>query len=172
MSEFSFTPRRRAMLPHFAEKIGNGTFSCLIHGRARIDSKAHRAWDHIDCARVNIKLSHRRDYITVAESVSLNGQHHLGRRSQRIGTKLHGNCTGCPDAVHLNHKSCRATNGGHDADRKIIRLQHRTLLDMQLKIGENVLWLTGHGGDALWIASKLPEIALVIQGNPIFIAAH
>jgi hypothetical protein len=64
----------------------------------------------------------------------------LGRRRERIAAQAHRDRARVTcHALDLDEKTIRAVDCGHDADGQALRLQHGTLLDVQLGVREDVL---------------------------------
>ena len=65
--------------------------------------------------------------------------------------------------VKPRRQPCRARDRSDDADRKVLRFQHRALLDMQLEIGQQFAPRSRGGADMIGIEAELPQ--RIAHGN-------
>ena len=74
------------------------------------------------------------------EADSLDRNHRFGCRRECIAPEVHGDgpCVACPPH-DLHPQSDGAGHGGHDSNRQILRFEHRSLLDVHLDIGGDVV---------------------------------
>ncbi len=85
-----------------------------------------------------------------AARAPLHGEDAFGRRRHRVLSQRHRHRARVSGhAVDLDRVAARAVDRGDDADRQILGLEHRPLLDVELGVGEHVLLALRRLADAL-----------------------
>ena len=77
-------------------------------------------------------------------------QHRLGGTGERIAPQHHRHGAGMPGfAEKLDVEIGLSDDGGHDAERLVARLQHRSLLDVDFDVGRDLIARIGGGRDVV-----------------------
>ena len=78
---------------------------------------------------------------------ALHREHALGGCGQRIAAQFHGHRAGVSgDAAQGDAQPGETVDCGDHADRKALGLEHRSLLDMELRVRDNVLLFSRERG--------------------------
>ena len=97
------------------------------------------ARNHVGRAGPDFQTPDGRDEIGFSARARLDRQRHFGGGGQRVAAQAHRRRAGMAGhAVHPDLEPGRAVDGGNDAERQTLRLQHRPLFDMGLDEGGDI----------------------------------
>ena len=98
------------------------------------------AGNHVGRARPHVKTPDRGDEIGLAAGARLDRQRHFRGRGQRVAPQPHRRRSGMSGhAVHADLEPGRAVDGRNDPERQAFGLQQRSLLDMRLDEGGDIV---------------------------------
>ena len=111
-------------------------------GRAQIDAEARLRGDHVD--RTRRSLDHadcRDDAPRVRRGLVLDGRIIAAAAGERVLASPHRHRAGMAGlALDRDVEAAHAGDGGDDAERQVLGLEHRPLLDMAFEIAADLAW--------------------------------
>ena len=111
-----------------------------IARRPDVDGELDDPGDDVDRPRHGPEHADRADRPGNAAADPLDGEHRLGCGGKGVMAKVHGHGPGVAGPPHhLDPATGSARDGGHHPDGKILRLEHRPLLDVHLDVSGDVI---------------------------------
>ena len=110
-----------------------------VRRRTHVEREAHAAGDHVHRPGQRLDAADGADHVGRAGGDRFDREHALGRGRERVAAQCHRHgARVAGDAGHLDVEAIAAVDRRHDADRQPRRLEHRSLLDVELDVGEHV----------------------------------
>ena len=102
-----------------------------------VEGRLDLARHHVGGARMYVERSDRGHHARRGARGPFDQRGPSGGRGQRIAPQVHGSGAGVVGFAPERHLAAALSHdGGHHAQRKIQRVQHRTLLDVKLQIAQ------------------------------------
>ena len=138
--------------------VGHGRCALCIERCAHVEGELDLAGNGVAGRVGQAQPPDRCDQICLTLRARLDGEHHLGRRRQRIAAPMHGHGAGVAGlARDLDHASCGAADGGDDADGQVVGFEHRSLLDVHLDVAERRCCAACLAGDGCRDRSRMRQ---------------
>ena len=118
----------------------DGAFAQAVVRRSAIHREARLARDHVDGAGQRLDAADRRHQFRHRAARALDREHALGGGGERVVAQVHGDRAGMAGhAAHRGREAAETVDRGDHAHRDALGFQHRSLLDVQLGIGMQLL---------------------------------